>query len=410
MDMNAFYLHIASELGTNISLYAKDGAFLRQYSKRIDLRDPLREREDALHFLLSEDASEAPILSTVNRTITYALVEDRKQRYLIGPVLTDPSVGIQRDLTIQDLPEGFSSILNPVPTHTLVSHILLLHNSVNPPGLSTLELFNLRFSSELVESEARQRSTMEMFGRREYGELHNPYDNEFRLLASIENGNLSGLKVCWAEEYSGKLGITAKDPYRSGKNLAIGIVVLASRAAIRGGLHYETAFSLCDAYEIQIEELRDMSKLEALVKNAEYTFAEMVQNIRKTGTQSQDEESSPIIEGCKNYIHAHLHGKLTVQEMAGALHVHPNYLSSFFRKREGVSLYQYIINEKIRLAKNLLVYSSYSFLEIAHYLGFSSQSHLGTHFKKATGYTLKDYRDRYQYTRQEKLWMKQDVY
>ncbi|MFR3184089.1 MAG: AraC family transcriptional regulator [Enterococcus sp.] len=34
-------------------------------------------------------------------------------------------------------------------------------------------------------------------------------------------------------------------------------------------------------------------------------------------------------------------------------------------------------------------------MEIASYLGFSSQSYLGQQFKKLTGFTLKEYRDRY---------------
>lgn len=49
----------------------------------------------------------------------------------------------------------------------------------------------------------------------------------------------------------------------------------------------------------------------------------------------------------------------------------------------------------MKLVKNLLIYSQYSYIEIASYLGFSSQSYLGQQFKKLTGFTLKEYRDRY---------------
>ena len=140
-----------------------------------------------------------------------------------------------------------------------------------------------------------------------------------------------------------------------------------------------------------------MTKLEALVQNAELNFAEMVKEVRTGKKEIGEETGSPMLASCKTFIQSHLHGKLTVQEIAEALHVHPTYLGTVFHREEGVSLYQYIINEKIRLAKNLLVYSSYSYLEIAHYLGFSSQSHLGTHFKKQTGLTLKDYRDRFRF-------------
>ena len=55
----------------------------------------------------------------------------------------------------------------------------------------------------------------------------------------------------------------------------------------------------------------------------------------------------------------------------------------------------FILKEKIRLAKNLLIYSQYSYLEIADSLSFSSQSHLGKEFKKETGFTLRHYREMY---------------
>lgn len=45
--------------------------------------------------------------------------------------------------------------------------------------------------------------------------------------------------------------------------------------------------------------------------------------------------------------------------------------------------------------KYLLAYSPYSYIEIATYLGFSSQSHLGKVFKKYTGMTLRQYRGKY---------------
>ena len=49
----------------------------------------------------------------------------------------------------------------------------------------------------------------------------------------------------------------------------------------------------------------------------------------------------------------------------------------------------------VSLTKNLLTYSPYSYIEIATYLGFSSQSHMGKVFKKYTDMTLRQYRERY---------------
>ena len=75
--------------------------------------------------------------------------------------------------------------------------------------------------------------------------------------------------------------------------------------------------------------------------------------------------------------------------------MNPNYISDLFKKEEGISITDYIRNEKIKLAENLLIYSKYQYIEISAYLGFSSQSHLGTQFKEVTGMTLKQYRDCY---------------
>ncbi|MCI5760575.1 MAG: helix-turn-helix transcriptional regulator [Eubacterium sp.] len=76
----------------------------------------------------------------------------------------------------------------------------------------------------------------------------------------------------------------------------------------------------------------------------------------------------------------------------------PNYLSNLFVKYESKSFSNFVRDEKIRLIKNLLVYSDYSYIEIANYLGYASQSHMGKVFRKATGYPLKHYRDQFSST------------
>ena len=53
------------------------------------------------------------------------------------------------------------------------------------------------------------------------------------------------------------------------------------------------------------------------------------------------------------------------------------------------------MKEKIKLAENLLIYSEYSIEQIGLYLGFSSQSHFGTIFKKYENMTPKQYRNCY---------------
>lgn len=72
-------------------------------------------------------------------------------------------------------------------------------------------------------------------------------------------------------------------------------------------------------------------------------------------------KASPHMEHCKKYIFSHLHEKLTVQEIADALHLNPNYLSRLFWKQEGQTILQFVLKEKIKLAQSMLIYSKYTY-------------------------------------------------
>ena len=78
--------------------------------------------------------------------------------------------------------------------------------------------------------------------------------------------------------------------------------------------------------------------------------------------------------------------------------IYPNYLNRLFKQSRNITVHDYILREKINLARNMLTYSEYTYSETGTYLGFSSQSHPGSAYKKFTGMTLKQYRDAYQKT------------
>lgn len=68
----------------------------------------------------------------------------------------------------------------------------------------------------------------------------------------------------------------------------------------------------------------------------------------------------------------------------------------FNYKEEHQTLKSYITHEKVKLIKNLLTYSTYSYADIAAYLGFSSQSHMAREFKKEVGISPRQYRETFQ--------------
>ncbi len=246
-----------------------------------------------------------------------------------------------------------------------------------------------------ISSRLQKNASDHMFEFSENGMHHNSYDQEVREQTAIENGDLDALKEALEEDYSGTVGVLSPNELRNWKNLSIVVLTLASRSAIRGGLSPEISFSLSDTFINEIEKQTRPDELQKLLRSCEYQYCRLVheEKLRQKGLHAP--RKNPHIHQCKDYIFSHLHDKITVQDIADALHLNSNYLSDLFREHEGIPLSRYIMQEKLNRAMNLLKYSDYSYSDIASYLGFSSQSHLGTQFKAYTGYTLRQYREEF---------------
>ena len=265
------------------------------------------------------------------------------------------------------------------------------------------EMIRIR-EEDCLADEARKKLdemlTEKMFQNRENGRRHNPYDQELRELSAIEHGDVQALERSILEVYEGEIGMLSRhDSLRNTKNLGIVVITTSSRAAIRGGLLPELSFSMSDVYINAIEEALDPQTVGRITRGAQYRFARLVSE-QKSGKARQAEKEqageNEHVSRAKDYIFQHLHGRIRVEEIAEELALHPRYLSTLFRQQTGMTLSQYILTEKLRLVRNLLTYSEYSYLDIANYLGFASQSHLGEVFRREMGMTMKEYRTKYQ--------------
>ena len=92
-------------------------------------------------------------------------------------------------------------------------------------------------------------------------------------------------------------------------------------------------------------------------------------------------------------MYAHIRERITIEDLADVFGVSASYLSRLFKKETGISVSEYIREQKIHVAKNLLRFSDYPMIDIANRLSFSSQSHFIQQFREAVGVTPKKYRD-----------------
>jgi AraC family transcriptional regulator len=93
-----------------------------------------------------------------------------------------------------------------------------------------------------------------------------------------------------------------------------------------------------------------------------------------------------------DYIHAHLNRDLSLAELASVINISPTYFASLFKKAMGISPHQYVIQQRVKRAKEMLKRTDLAIADIALQVGFSSQSHLTQHFKRFIGKTPKQIR------------------
>jgi AraC family transcriptional regulator len=85
------------------------------------------------------------------------------------------------------------------------------------------------------------------------------------------------------------------------------------------------------------------------------------------------------------YIQAQLNADLTVSGIAQSVGLSSDHFTRLFKESTGQSPYRYVVEARVRKAKELLTTGKFTISEAAHHVGFVDQSHLTRHFKRVFG-------------------------
>ena len=94
----------------------------------------------------------------------------------------------------------------------------------------------------------------------------------------------------------------------------------------------------------------------------------------------------------KTYIRGNLGEKITLADLSTRLHCSTVTLTENFRQEFGITIAQYIMEKRIRLAKKRLTETEAPIAEIAESCGFSDLAYFSRCFRKATGLSPSEYR------------------
>ncbi len=393
---------VAQHLCSTVRWYDENLQLKELHRYDLDLHD-----EDITSYLLHQErirscSLDMPLFFSVDEKLIGCMIHTPAGFFLLGPVRFQINLNIYCKIQSKT-PSEVNSLYASLP----FSHVSLFCEDVrllfnvnrtgdeNEPFLDENTLLAQNCRQESSFDDAMPSLYKKIFENVENNVSHNPYSHEKRQVAAIRNGNTDTLSEILDESFPGRYGQLSDDPLTQEIYIGIVATTLASRAAIEGGVHPEIAFCLSDITIRKLSECSNIRAVQTITRQMQIEYASLVHELKDGNEKPKRSRENPHITKCKDYVFSHLHGKLTVSEIAASIGLEENYLSSLFKQNEGISLSSYIVQEKIKLAKKMLLYFDYSYIEISNYLGFASQSHFGQNFKKVTGMTPRAFRDTY---------------
>jgi AraC family transcriptional regulator len=119
---------------------------------------------------------------------------------------------------------------------------------------------------------------------------------------------------------------------------------------------------------------------------------EILAELARLGAQAAEKTPPQWLRQARELLHARLSEKLTHDEVAKGVGVHPVYLATAFRRHFRCTIGEYVRRLRIEFAAGEISNSDQSLCEIGLAAGFSDQSHFSKVFKNQTGMTPGDFR------------------
>lgn len=267
--------------------------------------------------------------------------------------------------------------------------------AVSSEGFSAMELpekmkeclGSLEYKRYIGENSIIQYSDLNSFFRYEDYSTLDKYQKQ--LLESIKSGNESLTRVMTQNisRYvtANKININyMKNFYyttlSSINNIRISIVSLDMEKKYEEGRDIASLFKL-------MEKSESAEDLNSLLEDVAVRIASKVNCFNNKSIKL-------ILRKAIDYIHEHYTEQVTLNEVAENIYVSTFYISRMFKKELGKSFVDYLNDVRIEKSKELLKDVKYKTYEVAEIVGISDPHYFSRLFKKYSGMTPSDYRER----------------
>ena len=111
-------------------------------------------------------------------------------------------------------------------------------------------------------------------------------------------------------------------------------------------------------------------------------------------SSANEKENNRLIQKAKDYINQCYDTNITLETICNSIAVSKNYFCYLFKRVMGVGIWDYLTHIRVEKAKELLIQSNLKSYEISYKVGYDNPSYFTKTFKKQTGLTPQEFRDR----------------
>ncbi len=178
---------------------------------------------------------------------------------------------------------------------------------------------------------------------------------------------------------------TSADPLRDFKNSVLITNTLFRKAIEAGSVHPIYLHAASSYFGTAIEAAPTLEALYQLIKDMVHVYCELVRECSMAAY-------SPAVRKALLYIDMNLASPISTRDIAKAQFLSANYLSTRFTQEVGVSISDYLLDRRVRLACQLLSTTHMSIQDIACRTGIGDASYFSRQFKRITGKSPLQYR------------------
>ena len=212
-----------------------------------------------------------------------------------------------------------------------------------------------------------------------------PVELERDGFAALSRGDVPGTRDRFAELFAWMI---AKDPddLNSMRLKALELVLRAEYDAFHtGSVNY--AYDYRKDYLEQVNALQDQEQIQEWFLDRLTAICSMIRD------QNEDQSESTVSKACK-YIQENYRRDISLDEVSKEVNVSPYYFSKLFKEEVGENFIDYLTRLRIECSKELLRRAALTIREAGLQSGYSDPNYFSRIFKKQTGMTPREYRER----------------